>query len=115
MIALKEAECCAPGGHGLRPTPLRRRAGRPQPKSDPLGSARLASRKPSHALTARVVGRKVSFLSVGECFMKRTGILAVAVGLMATPALAQVRFSATPILQGGATVGGASIAYPKTD
>ena len=48
--------------------------------------------------------------------MKQTGILAVAVaGLMATPAAAQVRFSATPILQSGATVGGASIAYPKTD
>jgi len=48
--------------------------------------------------------------------MKQTGILAVAVaGLMATPAVAQVKFSATPILQGGATVGGASIAYPKTD
>ena len=24
-------ECCAPGGHGLRPTPVRRRAGRPPP------------------------------------------------------------------------------------
>jgi quercetin dioxygenase-like cupin family protein len=48
--------------------------------------------------------------------MKQTGILAVAVaGLMARPAAAQVRFSATPILQSGATVGGASIAYPKTD
>src|SRR5213594_3938401 len=48
--------------------------------------------------------------------MKQTGILAVAVaGLMATPAAAQVKFSATPILQSGATVWGASIAYPKTD
>jgi quercetin dioxygenase-like cupin family protein len=48
--------------------------------------------------------------------MKQIGILAVAVaGLMATPAGAQVKFSATPILQSGATVGGASIAYPKTD
>jgi len=48
--------------------------------------------------------------------MKQTGILAVALaGLMATPAAAQVKFSATPILQSGATVGGASIAYPKTD
>lgn len=48
--------------------------------------------------------------------MKHTGILAIAVaGLMATPAAAQVRFSATPILQTGATVVGASIAYPKTD
>ena len=26
-----------PGGHGLRPTPLRRRASRPQLKRDPLG------------------------------------------------------------------------------
>ncbi len=48
--------------------------------------------------------------------MKQTGILAVALaGLMTTPAAAQVKFSATPILQSGATVGGASIAYPKTD
>jgi len=48
--------------------------------------------------------------------MKRTGILAVAVvGLMTTPAAAQVKFSSTPILQSRATVGGASIAYPKTD
>jgi len=48
--------------------------------------------------------------------MKQTGILAVAVaGLMATPAVAQVKFSTTPILQSGATVGGASIAYPKSD
>ena len=48
--------------------------------------------------------------------MKQTGILAVAVaGLMATPAAAQVKFSSTPILRSGATVEGASIAYPKTD
>src|SRR2546426_706599 len=48
--------------------------------------------------------------------MKQTGILAVAVaGVMATPAAAQVKFSSTPILQSSATVGGASIAYPKTD
>ena len=48
--------------------------------------------------------------------MKQTGILAVAVaGLMAAPAAAQVKFSSTPILQSRATVGGASIAYPKTD
>lgn len=47
--------------------------------------------------------------------MKQIGILAVTVaGLIATPAAAQVKFSATPILQSGATVGGASIAYPKT-
>ena len=48
--------------------------------------------------------------------MKRTGILALAVaGHMAAPAAAQVKFSSTPILQSGATVGGASIAYPRTD
>jgi quercetin dioxygenase-like cupin family protein len=48
--------------------------------------------------------------------MKQTGILAVAVAaLIGTPVAAQVKFSATPILQSGATVGGASIAYPKTD
>jgi len=48
--------------------------------------------------------------------MKQTGILAVAVaGLMAAPAAAQVKFSSTPILQSGATVEGAAIAYPKTD
>ena len=48
--------------------------------------------------------------------MNQTGILAVAAAtLMATPAVAQVKFSATPILQSGATVEGASIVYPKTD
>jgi len=48
--------------------------------------------------------------------MKQPGILAVAiVGLIATPAAAQTKFSATPVLQSGVTAGGASIAYPKTD
>lgn len=48
--------------------------------------------------------------------MKQPGILAVAVlGLMATPAAAQVKFAATPALQSGTTAGGTSIAYPKTD
>jgi len=48
--------------------------------------------------------------------MNRTGLLAfVVAGLLATPAAAQVKFSATPVLQSGATVAGAAIAYPKTD
>ena len=48
--------------------------------------------------------------------MKHPGILAVAVlGLIATPAAAQVKFSYTPVLQSGTTAGGESIAYPKTD
>ena len=48
--------------------------------------------------------------------MKQPGILAFAVlGLIATPAAAQVKFSATPVLQSGTTAGGTSIAYPKTD
>lgn len=48
--------------------------------------------------------------------MKQIGILAVALsGLVATPAVAQVKFSATPIFQSGTTVGGAPIAYPQTD
>ena len=48
--------------------------------------------------------------------MKQPGMLAVAVlGLIATPAAAQVKFSATPALQSGTTAGGTSIAYPKTD
>src|SRR5205823_4133330 len=38
MIALKEAECCALAGTDCRPPPLRRWAGRPQLKRDPLGS-----------------------------------------------------------------------------
>jgi quercetin dioxygenase-like cupin family protein len=43
-------------------------------------------------------------------------MLAVAIaGLMGTSAAAQVKFSSTPILQSGATVGGASLAYPQTD
>jgi len=48
--------------------------------------------------------------------MKQPGILAVAVlGLIATPAAAQVKFSATPVLQSGTTAGGTPLAYPKTD
>ena len=48
--------------------------------------------------------------------MKQPGILAVAVlGLIATPATAQYKFSATPVLQSGTTVGGTAIAYPRTD
>ena len=47
--------------------------------------------------------------------MKQTSLLVVAfASLMATTAAAQVRFSATPVLQSGTTVSGASIAYPKT-
>lgn len=47
--------------------------------------------------------------------MKKTSILTVALAaLVATPATAQVKFAATPILQSG-TAGGARIAYPKTD
>ncbi len=37
MIALGEAECCAPAGTHNRSTPLRRWASRPQLKRDPLG------------------------------------------------------------------------------
>jgi quercetin dioxygenase-like cupin family protein len=48
--------------------------------------------------------------------VKRPGILAVAVcGLIAAPAAAQVKFSATPVLQSSTTAGGTTIAYPKTD
>jgi len=48
--------------------------------------------------------------------MKPPTLLAVAVlGFIATPAAAQYKFSATPILQSGTTVGGTAIAYPKTD
>ena len=48
--------------------------------------------------------------------MKRSGMLAVAIfALIVTPAAAQVKFSAAPILQSGTTAGGTSIAYPKTD
>src|SRR5260370_24145888 len=48
--------------------------------------------------------------------MRQPGILALAfLSLSATPAVAQVKFSATPVLQSGTTAGGTSIAYPKTD
>lgn len=48
--------------------------------------------------------------------MRELTLLAVAVlGFSARPAAAQYKFSATPILQSGATVGGAPITYPKTD
>jgi len=39
VIALVETECCALAGTDCRPPPLRRRAGRPQLKRDPLGGA----------------------------------------------------------------------------
>ncbi len=35
--------------------------------------------------------------------------------LVAAPAAAQVNFKATPILQSGVTVSGATLSYPKTD
>ncbi len=41
MIALREAECCALAGTDCRPLPLRRRAGRPQLKRDPLGADKV--------------------------------------------------------------------------
>lgn len=48
--------------------------------------------------------------------MKRTGIFAVvAAFLLVAPVATQVKFSARPILQAGATIGGTPIAYPKTD
>ena len=48
--------------------------------------------------------------------MRQPGILAVAfLSFIATPAVAQAKFSATPVLQSGITAGGTSIAYPKTD
>src|SRR5207247_4040558 len=39
-----EAEGCALAGTDYRPTPLRRRAGRPQLKRDPLGGDRIMAR-----------------------------------------------------------------------
>ena len=48
--------------------------------------------------------------------MKQPGILALGITvLLAAPAAAQVKFSAKPILQGGATIGGTPVVYPKTD
>ena len=48
--------------------------------------------------------------------MKQPGILVIAIlGLIATPAAAQVKFSYAPVLQSGTTAGGVAIAYPKTD
>jgi quercetin dioxygenase-like cupin family protein len=48
--------------------------------------------------------------------MRATRILAIAAAaVLATPAAAQVNFVVTPVLQSGTTVGGAAIAYPKTD
>ncbi len=48
--------------------------------------------------------------------MQQTGILVLALaGLLVTRAAAQVKFTATPILQSGSTVAGVPIAYPKTD
>ena len=48
--------------------------------------------------------------------MREPAILAAAVlGLLAGPAAAQVKFTATPVLQSGTTAGGTPIAYPTTD
>src|SRR5439155_1824440 len=43
---LREAECCALAGTDCRPTDLRRRAGRPQLKRDPLGGITGLMRRP---------------------------------------------------------------------
>jgi len=45
-------------GHGLRPTPLRRRAGRPQLKRDPLGSKRTMR---------QLVGLSLAVLVLASC------------------------------------------------
>ena len=48
--------------------------------------------------------------------MQRTASLVLALAACsATRAAAQVKFTATPILQSGVTVSGAPIAYPQTD
>ena len=48
--------------------------------------------------------------------MKTIAVVTVAAAsLITVPATAQVNFKATPILQSGATVSGAPLAYPKTD
>jgi quercetin dioxygenase-like cupin family protein len=48
--------------------------------------------------------------------MRQAGMLVLALaGFLATRAAAQVKFTATPILQSGSTVAGVPIAYPKTD
>lgn len=48
--------------------------------------------------------------------MKSTGILAFAAAIFTVfPAAAQTNFTATPILQSGATIHDAPIAYPETD
>ena len=48
--------------------------------------------------------------------MQQTGILVLALaGILASRGSAQVKFTATPILQSGVTVAGVPIAYPKTD
>ena len=47
--------------------------------------------------------------------MTQTRMLALLVATFATPLSAQVKATATPILQSAVTVGGTPIAYPKTD
>jgi len=48
--------------------------------------------------------------------MQRTGLLFLGLlGMSVSHAAAQVKFTATPILQSGVTVAGAPIVYPKTD
>src|SRR5713226_623580 len=81
-----------------------------------LGSAYLP---PSRQRIARIdsvrpaAQTNPSFLA-GASPMKQLGMLAVTVlGLLATPAAAQMKASYTPILQSGTTVAGVGITYPK--
>jgi len=57
-------------GHGLRPTPLRRRAGRPQLKRDPLGGALPPHKHPfvNSVGTVRYAARRAPMLPKGHRF-----------------------------------------------
>jgi len=60
VIALREAECCALAGTDCRPSPLRRRASRPQLKRDPLDGPPMSRTLLAHLLLVMVLGAPLS-------------------------------------------------------
>ena len=64
-------------GHGLRPTPLRRRAGRPQLKRDPLGSSIAIITRPMTTPDASASTRPSTKLLVASTLAWLAGVLQV--------------------------------------
>ncbi len=80
MLALKEPECCALAGTDCRPTPLRRRASRPQLKRDPLGGRRPFDYE-LHVLSA-VIGFIVALVLAVVAFKHHEAAIGIAVAVV---------------------------------